>query len=139
MAAVAVTLLIGKAKTWWLSFATSHGASCMIGVMTWDDFHTFLEGEFVDEDRERKLLSRFDNFVQKGDLATYISNFRTLRLELGGLVTDEAALWKFVGGLKYELKREVMRERSLITLSDATLAAERADAAERFARGGKFV
>ena len=72
-----------------------------------------LESEFVDEDRERKLLSRFESFAQKGDLASYVSGFRALCLELGTLVTEEAVLWKFILGLKYELKREVLRERNL--------------------------
>jgi hypothetical protein len=59
-------------------------------------------------------------------LASYVSGFRSIRLELGPLVTDEIALWQFVAGLKTELKREVLREKSLMTLSDAILAAERA-------------
>ena len=39
-------------------------------------------------------------------------------------------------GLKVDLKREVLREKSLTTLSDAILAAERADAVEKFVRYG---
>ena len=35
-----------------------------------------------------------------------------------------------------ELKREVLRERNLTTLSDAILSAERADAVEKFAKFG---
>jgi hypothetical protein len=70
------------------------------------------------------------------DLGSYISGFRSLRLELGALVTDESALWQFVTGLKVELKREVMREKSLTTLSDAILSAERADAVEKFVKFG---
>ena len=57
-------------------------------------------------------------------------------MELGNLVTDEAVLWKFIGGLQYNLKREVLREKHLTTLSDAVLAAERAEACEKFARFG---
>jgi hypothetical protein len=70
------------------------------------------------------------------DLASYINGFRSLRLELGSLVTDESALWQFVTGLKVELKREVLREKSLTTLSDAILSAERADAVDKFVRFG---
>ena len=58
-----VTLFAGKAKTWWLSFATQHSTMCDIGVLAFDDLQIFLENEFKDEDRERKLLSRFSSFV----------------------------------------------------------------------------
>jgi hypothetical protein len=68
-----------------------------------------------------------------------VNGFRTLRLELGSLVTEEAVLWKFISGLRYELKREVLRERSLQVLGDAILAAERANAMEQFARGSHRV
>ena len=35
-----------------------------------------------------------------------------------------------------DLKREVLRERNLTTLSDAILSAERADAVDKFAKFG---
>ena len=57
-------------------------------------------------------------------------------MELGTLVTDEIGLWTFVQGLKMELKREVLHEKNTITLSDAILATERADAVEKFAKFG---
>ena len=41
-----------------------------------------------------------------------------------------------MSGLKYDLKKEVLRERNLTVLSDAILAAERADAVEKFAKYG---
>jgi hypothetical protein len=104
--------------------------------MTFSNLQSELEIAFGDVDRERKLLSRFTTFVQVKDLAAYISGFRSLRLELGSLVTDETALWQFVTGLKMELKREVLREKSITTLSDAILAAERADAVDKFVRYG---
>ena len=37
------------------------------------------------------------------------------------------------------MKKEVLRERNITTLSDAILAAERADAVERFAKFGVHV
>lgn len=57
-------------------------------------------------------------------------------MELDSLVTDEAALWQFVGGLKLDLHREVLKQPNVTLLEDAILAAERADAVERFARFG---
>ena len=57
-------------------------------------------------------------------------------MELGSLVTDEACLWRVISGLNYQLRKEVLRERNLQTVSDAMLAAERADAAERMAKFG---
>lgn len=111
-------------------------ARWQLGSVTFSDLQTEMEVAFGDVDRERKLISRFQSFTQVKDLAAYISGFRSLRLELGSLVTDESALWQFVTGLKMELKREVLREKSLLTLSDAILAAERADAVEKFVRFG---
>ena len=55
-------------------------------------------------------------------------------MELGQLVSDEVALWTFVQGLKMDMKREVLREKNLTTLSDAILSAERADAVDKFAK-----
>lgn len=74
--------------------------------------------------------------MQKGDVSTYITNFRSLRLELGTLVSDDSVLWGFVAGLKMDLKREVLRQPNLTTVEDAILAAERADAVDKFARFG---
>lgn len=61
--------------------------------MQWIDLKTELQNNFVDSDRERKLLAKFNNFVQKRDLHTYVNGFRSLRMELGNLVTDETVLW----------------------------------------------
>jgi hypothetical protein len=104
--------------------------------VTFTDLQAELEVAFGDVDRERKLISRFSTFTQAKDLGSYISGFRSIRLELGQLITDESALWQFVSGLKPELKREVLREKHLATLSDAILAAERANAVEQFVRYG---
>lgn len=81
-------------------------------------------------------MSRLQSFSQKGDLQSYVSNFRGLRMDLGDLITDAAALWAFVGGLKIDLRREVLRQTNVTVLEDAILAAERADATERFVKYG---
>jgi hypothetical protein len=57
-------------------------------------------------------------------------------MELNDLVTDTSALWTFVGGLKIDLRREVLKQQNVTLLEDAILAAERADAVERFAQFG---
>lgn len=67
------------------------------------------------------------------DLNSYVSNFRKLVLELGNLVTDETKLWQFIRGLKPEIRKEVLRDAHITTLSDAILVAERIDAADKFA------
>ena len=54
-------------------------------------------------------------------------------MELGQLVTDETKLWQFIRGLKADIRKEVLRDANLQTLSDAILAAERIDAADKFA------
>ena len=59
MAAVAVTLLAGKAKIWWETLVAGGGSSWTIGVMSWSTFKAELEVSFCDPDRERKLISRF--------------------------------------------------------------------------------
>lgn len=55
-------------------------------------------------------------------------------MELDTLISDESALWGFISGLKLDLKKEVLREKNLVTLEDAILSAERADAVDKFAR-----
>ena len=66
------------------------------------------------------------------DLETYISNFRKHIFELGNVVTDEAVLWQFVKGLKPHLRKEVLKDPNLSTVSDAILIAEHLNTAENF-------
>jgi hypothetical protein len=62
-----------------------------------------LESHFHDADHERKLLNKFTSFTQVSDIASYISNYRNLVLELGDKVGDEMVLWQFIKGLKPNL------------------------------------
>ena len=49
------------------------------------------------------------------------------------MVTDESKLWQFIRGLKPEIRKEVLKDANMSTLSDAILVAERIDAADTFA------
>ena len=48
------------------------------------------------------------------------------------MVTDESKLWQFIRGLKPEIRKEVLKDANMSTLSDAILVAERIDAADNF-------
>jgi Retrotransposon gag protein len=49
----AVTLLTGKALTWWRGVANS--PFYQLGVIDWDDFEKALKDQFSDVDRELRL------------------------------------------------------------------------------------
>ena len=63
-----------------------------------DDLVDMLEAEFTDVDHDRKLLAKFDRLTQHKDVYTYVSAFRSVCLELGSLVTDDAKLFRFISG-----------------------------------------
>ena len=129
----AVTLLTGKAFTWWQMYSRSH----QLGIIELDELLNEMEIVFKDEDRERKLLSSFENIRQQNDVYQYINKFKTLVLELDSLVTTDMVLHRFVSGLKPEIQKDVLLQTQITTLSDAVLAAERVQAALNFVKHGR--
>lgn len=57
-------------------------------------------------------------------------------MELGDVVTDEAALHSFVGGLKPDIKMWVLMDRTITTLLEATQCADRVELAKKGASSG---
>lgn len=49
------------------------------------------------------------------------------------MVTDEIVLWQFIRGLRPDLRKEVLKDTNLTTVSDAIIIAERSEAANKFA------
>ena len=67
-----------------------------------------MEVVFVDEDRERKLLTAYENIRQHSDVYTYVTKFKGLLFEMDP-IPDHMVIHKFISGLKYEVKKDVLR------------------------------
>jgi hypothetical protein len=128
-----LTLLEKSASIWWQVTLKSNPATLAVATLTWALLKHEMEQHFVDNDRERKLLASFSDFKQLNDLESYITNFQKLTLELGTLITDEIKLWQFIKGLKPHIRKDVLKDHNLNTISDAIIIAERINAAEKFA------
>ena len=102
--------------------------SVEIGTFTLDELLNEMELVFTDEDRERKLLTTYENIRQTGDVYSYVTKFKSLLFELGGNIPDNFAINRFITGLKYEIKKHVLTNTNVTTLTDAILSAERAQA-----------
>ena len=114
-----------------------YSRSHQLGIIELDELLNEMEIVFKDEDRERKLLSSFENIRQQNDVYQYINKFKTLVLELDSLVTTDMVLHRFVSGLKPEIQKDVLLQTQITTLSDAVLAAERVQAALNFVKHGR--
>lgn len=128
------TRLTGKAIVWWQSECARDAN--LLAHTKFDEMVEKLENEFVDVDRDRKLLARFDRLVQTKDVYGYVSAFRQVCLELGNLVTDDAKLFRFIQGLRPDVQQHVLLDTSVSTLSDAILLAERVQQAQDFRKYG---
>ena len=127
-----VSLLEGKALTWWRSF--SQTASGDLTTLDFVDLETNLKEQFEDVDRELKLRRKLKSLVQQKSVQSYVNEFRRVQLELGEHALDDgAALFEFLEGLKDHQRQQVLLARPE-SLEDAILLAERADAAIMYNR-----
>ncbi len=85
-----------------------YAKSVTLGVLELDDLLAEMEIVFKDEDRERKLLTQFENIRQTHDVNQYVNKFKQLVLELDTLVTEDMVIHRFVSGLKPEIQKDVL-------------------------------
>ena len=96
---VGVTLLSGRALTWWRSKASLPPFE--LRILEWTDFVDELETSFSDVDKVLKLRKRLQSLKQTSNVASYITAFRTCLLELGRDAPDDSgATFQFVENLK---------------------------------------
>ena len=127
-----VSLLEGKAQTWWRGF--SQTASGDLTRLDFEDLEEYLVEQFEDVDRELKLRRKLKNLKQLTSVQNYVNEFRRVQLELGSNKLDDgAAQFEFLEGLKDAVRQQVLLGRPM-SLEDAILLAERADAAIMFNR-----
>ena len=69
----AVSLLEGKALTWWRGMASTY----TLGTLSWSDLCALLEAEFQDIDREMKLRRRIQGLRHVESVQKYANAFRT--------------------------------------------------------------
>ena len=127
-----VSLLEGKAQTWWRNF--SQTASGDLTRMDFEELEINLIEQFQDVDRELKLRRKLKNLRQERSVQQYVNEFRRVQLELGDQKLDDgAAQFEFLEGLKDGVRQQVLLGRPM-SLEDTILLAERADAAIMFNR-----
>ena len=91
-----------------------------------------MEHVFTDEDHERKLIMAYENIRQTSDVYSYVNKFKALLFELDHAIPDSFKINRFILGLKYGIKKQVLTNTTITTLSDAILAAKRAQATFNF-------
>ena len=84
----AVSLLTGKALTWWRSKSTNR--MFKLGVLDWDVFKFELKNAFTQVGSESQLRKKLAQVKQTKSVQDYTTAFRTLILELGDAAPDEA-------------------------------------------------
>ena len=114
----AASLLKDTAFLWWQR-RTMDGKT----ITTWEKFERALRKQFTPANAEFQARTRFRHLIQTGSLASYISQFTSLTLEIGDLPADEK-LHAFIDGLHPMLRMEVHKYNPL-TLSAAIHYAER--------------
>ena len=77
---VAVTLLEGKALTWWRAVSIECWAA--LGLCSWREFSQHLEAEFRDVHHCLRNQTKLFDLKQKGSVARYNEEFRSLVLEV---------------------------------------------------------
>ncbi len=95
----AVTLLRGRALTWWRTWCDR--LPNLASHLTFTTFCTELEKAFRDVDHVDRLRRRLASLRQTTSVAKYIDEFRTIVIELGSSKPDDdTVLFQFINGLK---------------------------------------
>jgi hypothetical protein len=134
---IASTYLGGHANTWfqhWYPIALevihnhpdSNYSQHAPRYISWETFVDDLRSAFQPPNSHQHLRDQWFNLSQKGTVAEYVSAFRALRLQLE--TTEDEALDKFIRGLKYNTRKEIL-VRGPNTVDEAIKMADRYDTA----------
>lgn len=93
----------------------------------WEDFKKAIQSEFVPQDHVRRARDRLRKLHQTTNVSKYISEFRNLILTIPD-ITEGEKFDKFLSGLKYEVRVEVMKS-TVATFERAAHIAIRVDSA----------
>ena len=128
MISFASTFLKETAAIWRFTLVKSNTAPT-----TWEQFRNDIFQEFVPSDHARRAREKLRKLKQTMTVAKYLSEFRNLVLTIPD-VSDGEKYDKFVSGLKYQIRLEVMKG-SVGTFEEAARVALNVDGAINAASG----
>lgn len=128
---LASTYLDGMANTWFqtwypLAVESIKGVKADASHVPWDVFVHNLRQAFQPPNHHQHLCDSWFHLKQTGSVAEYVHEFRALRLQLAP--SEDEALDKFVRGLKFNTRRELLI-RNPMSIDDAIQMADRYDLA----------
>lgn len=101
----ASSYLTGNAAVWWFNVVNGVDAPT-----SWEGFRTKLVEEFIPADHNRQARDKLRRLRQNSSVEKYLCDFRNTILMISNISEDEKTD-KFVSGLKYDLKLEVLKSR----------------------------
>lgn len=101
--AFASTFLKGIAASWWFSLVQSGQAPGQ-----WEAFVSAVKREFIPQDSVQRSRERLRNLSQRGNVSSYLDEFRNIVIGIPGISEDEK-LDKFCAGLKPAVRLEVLK------------------------------
>lgn len=101
--AFASSYLTGNAAVWWFNLVKSPET-----FSSWDAFKNVIVKEFIPADHTRRARDKLRKLKQLGPVEKYLAEYRNTVLMIGDN-NDGEKLDRFIDGLKYGVKVEVMK------------------------------
>ena len=121
---MAVTFLADRALIWWHAVACESWAT--LGICTWMDFSSHITTEFPDVHHQLRNQTKLFDLCQRGSVAKYNKEFRSLMLEMRHIMLAQDILMAYLRTLKPQVQQQVMLQH-LISLHDAMHATDSAN------------
>ena len=119
---LATTFLKGTASVWWNTIMQAGKTTA-----NWIDFGRMLKEEFIPEDHVRRSRDRLRRLKQVSSVSKYLSDFRNVIVTIPD-ITEKEKLDKFMEGLKFNVKVEVLKS-SANSFEEAAQVTLRVDSA----------
>lgn len=103
---LAVTLLTGRAMTWWRSVSSEAWAT--LGICTWSEFEKKISEQFRDLNHVLRMRRELQKLRQTGSVQAYSTAFRDVWMEIRTELSDADALFHYLNGLKEQVQGHVM-------------------------------
>jgi hypothetical protein len=119
--------LRGQAALWYRELKLRIDAGTAQAFANWADFASQLKEAFKPFNASRLVRDRLARAYQRTSVQEFVNELRNIRLHLPSL-TDEELFDRFIRGLKYPIRKELVT-REAATFEEAARIAERLDAA----------
>ena len=98
MVKVAVTLLGGRALTWWRAVSSEGWAT--LGLCDWQTFSTRISQEFRDLHHDFRNQMKLLDLRQRTSMSKYNDEFQSLMMEVRQVMSSADMLLAYLRGLK---------------------------------------